>query len=414
MAIGDSWTTRINPRSLGEYRGLSQAGGRFVALSSDGSTDDQVIYSDNAEDWFTATHPASSSFNIWEDAAGNGLGLWVAVAANSQGLPHKDTMYSNDDAENWAFSNETTQDQFKAVLFDGTRFVACGESNTRQIGITTDGLDWTYENTPSTLYNWNGISFDGTTYVIVGVGGATARSTDRVNWTITLASEAVTFRDVTTLSTGNFIAVSQGGTNSIWQTTDSGATWTPIDGTGQWASVTTDGVSSIWVGSQSSTTMRRSTDSGTTWGDITNNISGQEGIVYSSGLLVTASSTAAAATSLSTSGVLGCTILGDPARYISLGEDPTGSRLLTDDEYRLFIKARIAKNQSKGTINSIVDMIAFVVGSTDFAVVDGIDPAEFTVTFDSGALTGNDIIFITQSDLIPKPAGVTLNVVENP
>jgi len=136
-------------------------------------------------------------------------------------------------------------------------------------------------------------------------------------------------------------------------------------------------------------------------------------VTFGSGLFV-AVSESGSSNRVMTSGALLCTILGDPARYISLCEDTTGSRLLTDDEYRLFIKARIAKNQSKGTINSIVDMISFVVGSTDFAVVDGIDPAEFTVTFDSGALTGNDIIFITQSDLIPKPAGVTLNVVENP
>ena len=114
------------------------------------------------------------------------------------------------------------------------------------------------------------------------------------------------------------------------------------------------------------------------------------------------------------SGVLGCTILGEASRYRSEGETTTGTRLLTDDEYRLFIKARIAKNQSKGNINSLVDLIVFIVGSEGFILFDGPGPAEFTVGFDVGTLSANDKVFISQSNLLPKPAGVGLNLFEYP
>ena len=136
-------------------------------------------------------------------------------------------------------------------------------------------------------------------------------------------------------------------------------------------------------------------------------------LAYANGLIVAVSQTGTG-NRVMTSGVFDCTILGGPARYISGGETTTGTRLLTDDEYRLFIKARIAKNQSKGTIDSIVDMIAFLISSTGFAVSDGPGAAEFSVAFDNGALTENDKVFIAQSDLIPKPAGVGLNLFEYP
>lgn len=101
------------------------------------------------------------------------------------------------------------------------------------------------------------------------------------------------------------------------------------------------------------------------------------------------------------------------ARYLSEGEPTTGTRLLTDDEYRLFIKARIAKNQSRGDINGLVDLISFLIDSTGFAVIDS-GGAEFSVGFFFGTLTNNEKVFISQSDLIPKPAGVKLNLFEYP
>ena len=102
------------------------------------------------------------------------------------------------------------------------------------------------------------------------------------------------------------------------------------------------------------------------------------------------------------------------ARYLGGNESPIGIRLLTDGEYRLFIRARIAKNQSKGNINSLVDMVTFLINSTAFVLFDGPGPAEFTLGFDIGTLSANDKVFLTDSDLIPKPAGVAINLFEYP
>jgi hypothetical protein len=96
------------------------------------------------------------------------------------------------------------------------------------------------------------------------------------------------------------------------------------------------------------------------------------------------------------------------SRYISLGETLTGNRQLTDDEYRLFIRARIAKNNSRGTIDSVAELSAFLAGVDFVVVTDGESPAAFSLGF-SAILSKNIKIFLKNSDLIPKPAGVRIN-----
>ena len=97
------------------------------------------------------------------------------------------------------------------------------------------------------------------------------------------------------------------------------------------------------------------------------------------------------------------------ARYLSEGESTIGTRDLTDEEYRLFIRARVAKNHSSGTINDTVNLVSFIVGSTNIIVTDGTEPATFSVGVLEDDITANAKIFISQSDLIPKPAGVQID-----
>ena len=97
------------------------------------------------------------------------------------------------------------------------------------------------------------------------------------------------------------------------------------------------------------------------------------------------------------------------ARYLSEGETLITTRVLTDDEYRVFIRARIARNHSKGTISSTVDLLSFMLTSTNIIVVDGLLPATFSVGILEDDITANEKIFLSQSDLIPKPAGVRID-----
>ena len=96
------------------------------------------------------------------------------------------------------------------------------------------------------------------------------------------------------------------------------------------------------------------------------------------------------------------------ARYRSDGEDTTGNRTLTDDEYRLFIRARIARNQSNGSINSVAELSAFLAGIDFVLVTDGLEPATFSLGFGE-KLDANTKTLIANSDLIPKPAGVRIS-----
>jgi len=89
------------------------------------------------------------------------------------------------------------------------------------------------------------------------------------------------------------------------------------------------------------------------------------------------------------------------------GESTTGLRTLTDVEYQLFIRARIAKNHSKGTIEEIISQALFLTGAV--LIVLGEGDAEISLGIGK-ILTENEKVLIKDNDLIPKPAGVLLNI----
>lgn len=93
-------------------------------------------------------------------------------------------------------------------------------------------------------------------------------------------------------------------------------------------------------------------------------------------------------------------------RFISLGEPETGNRVLNDDEYRAFIRARIIKNSVVPTIQATIDAIKLILPDiTTVTIVE--DGTDMKATIDFGrTLTPNEEIFVTNTDLIPKPTGV--------
>lgn len=95
------------------------------------------------------------------------------------------------------------------------------------------------------------------------------------------------------------------------------------------------------------------------------------------------------------------------ARYISAGEPLSGNRVLNDEEYRLFIRARIAKNHSNGSINSVAYLASFVTGTDLIVIQEGPEPATFNIGF-GRKLDANTKTFLANNNLIPKPAGVRI------
>ena len=79
---------------------------------------------------------------------------------------------------------------------------------------------------------------------------------------------------------------------------------------------------------------------------------------------------------------------------------------LTDDELRLFIRARILKNKSKATIDEIIEIVKIIL-QDDPEVLITESHMSFTIGINR-PLTGDELGFLRYSGLVPKPAGVEI------
>ena len=102
--------------------------------------------------------------------------------------------------------------------------------------------------------------------------------------------------------------------------------------------------------------------------------------------------------------------------YYSVGDPLAGNTLLNDDQYRLFIKAKIIKNTTNVTPNQYLEFLSFVFG-TNLSNVLSESNAEFTVLIGK-ELTPFERVLVTysskgdedyESSFIPKPVGVKIN-----
>lgn len=105
--------------------------------------------------------------------------------------------------------------------------------------------------------------------------------------------------------------------------------------------------------------------------------------------------------------------LGGP--YYDINNPLAGNTLLTDEQYRLFIKAKIIKNNTNATPNQFIEFMKFVFGvDLSFIVAEG--NAEFTLMI-GAELTSFEKVLLTYtsyssgypSRFIPKPIGVRVN-----
>ena len=101
--------------------------------------------------------------------------------------------------------------------------------------------------------------------------------------------------------------------------------------------------------------------------------------------------------------------------FYSLGSSLSGNTLLNDEQYRLFIKAKIIKNKTTATPNDFLEFISFVFGTKlNNIITEG--NAEFTVlvgkelnSFEKALLTYTSNIDGYDVPFVPKPVGVKIN-----
>jgi hypothetical protein len=82
--------------------------------------------------------------------------------------------------------------------------------------------------------------------------------------------------------------------------------------------------------------------------------------------------------------------------------------LMSDEFFRLVIRAKIVKNNTDATIESILDGVTFLIpGANVIRVIDGEDMS-FSIEF-NGNLTDLERWALLNAKLIPKPQGVRFN-----
>lgn len=93
--------------------------------------------------------------------------------------------------------------------------------------------------------------------------------------------------------------------------------------------------------------------------------------------------------------------IGEFYRY---GDSLSSSVVLSDSDYRFFIRARITKNYQTGTIENIVKSIQFVVGNHS-NVID-IQNMTMNIIVNSDKLNSLTLYAISKMDILVRPIGV--------
>jgi len=117
-------------------------------------------------------------------------------------------------------------------------------------------------------------------------------------------------------------------------------------------------------------------------------------------------------------GVLGVGAFGDTGDP-SLGgifRDETaagaGNIPVSDEQYRVIIRAQIIKNTATGTIEEIILSANALLNVDQVIIVEVISAVdnEIEISFDR-SLNANEVLLLTELDLVPKAAGVRLTYV---
>ena len=90
-------------------------------------------------------------------------------------------------------------------------------------------------------------------------------------------------------------------------------------------------------------------------------------------------------------------------RFRSKDESTTGNRKLTDNEYRLYIRARIIKNSIIPTLPETLSFFKFLFEADEIIITDS--RMHYTVQI-GRILSPNEKAFLENTDLVPKVAGV--------
>jgi photosystem II stability/assembly factor-like uncharacterized protein len=184
---------------------------------------------------------------------------------------------------NWKWQNPTPSgaDQNDAVILSSSKFILFG--NGSAVTISTDaGSTWSVTHIDPQARDIQAVRFvDQNIGYVVGSGGLVMKTTDGGdNWVAQTSGVTVTLFDVDFINANVGFAVGTAG--NILKTTDGGNNWSVSNyGTTTIYKIQFVNDNLIYMGSASTSTgiLLRSTNSGTSWDNITSNITGLNGTV---------------------------------------------------------------------------------------------------------------------------------------
>lgn len=110
--------------------------------------------------------------------------------------------------------------------------------------------------------------------------------------------------------------------------------------------------------------------------------------------------------------------LDDPSkggRWKGIGETTTGNITLSDNEYRIFLRAKIIRNRTTATTEDVIESVKFLFQADKVHLIEGENPASYSVSIgkilsqQEKNLIKYDYRDGVKRNLIVKPAGVKVD-----
>ncbi len=210
----------------GAYAPLANAKWFIFHAASNNTATGNYRYSNDANPstgWATGTLPSSAR---WGQSASSGTRI---VAANT-GDNGTVGAYSDNGTTWTATTIWSTTQQTQRIIYDGTRFLAVGNSQTTQnLATSSDGATWA-RLLMATPVTFRDIAFDGNnTYIALGSGSGTSEictsdPTVAGNWT-QIAGLTLNGGRAIAYGNGVWVALADNGSTN-YQTSTNGTTWT--------------------------------------------------------------------------------------------------------------------------------------------------------------------------------------------
>jgi hypothetical protein len=223
------------------WQGNVYGNGLWVAVSTSGSSTNDIMTSSDGITWASSTSTSLPSGKYTSIAYGDGY--YVAVGRTTN-------IVKSTDGLSWNGSgNLVSPSGFESISFGNGTFAAVDSQGVKYITDIT-GNGWQSATIPAG--SWGDSAFGNGKFVAVGADGKAMYSTNASTWT----AGTIPGNQWTAVAYGNgrYVAVANTGSNRVAYSTD-GITWTgttSADESAQWSSITFGGLNFVAVSNDNS------------------------------------------------------------------------------------------------------------------------------------------------------------------